>query len=81
MSIHSETSELLLHAYVCVTLNIVLIVHLPAVCSSRRPGQPAGGEAGQAQCGALHLLQEDRCVLHTLAQPGATHARRHRLLD
>ncbi|XP_055002282.1 phospholipase A2 group XV isoform X1 [Sorex araneus] len=49
--------------------------------AARRFGQPAGGQAGQAERRALPLLQEDRQLFHALAQPGAAAACHHRLLD
>lgn len=60
---------------------MLLITFNIACCSSGGPGKPARGEAGQAQCGSLHLLQEDWHLFHFMAQPGAAGARRHRLLD
>lgn len=49
--------------------------------SSWRPRESVGGQAGQAQCGSLHMLQEDGCLFHIMAQPGTAGAGGHRLLD
>uniref|UniRef100_A0A674J3Z5 Uncharacterized protein n=1 Tax=Terrapene triunguis TaxID=2587831 RepID=A0A674J3Z5_9SAUR len=50
-------------------------------CSARVPGEPAGGQAGQAERGELDVPPQNRGLLHPLDQPAHVPAAWRRLLD